>query len=220
MTKPRSRFLVLLVLILVAGCGGQRPAMDKGSTIGLVAKAPTPAAPKANAALPPGDFRSAHWGESAATVKTYENAKLEASAVEGLAYEDEIAGLKASILYQFVDDKLVLGAYVIHGRHVNDNLFINEYTTLQGLLKEKYGAPKVERMVWHSDLFKDNPAQWGTAVAAGALTYHTGWETPETKIDLILSGDNFKVNFGLQYRSKRLAGLEAAASKKGKLKGL
>jgi hypothetical protein len=221
MLKPRSRRLALLTsLLLACACGGQRPAMDKGSTIGPIAKAPASAAPKADAAPPPGDFRSAHWGDSAAAVKSYESAKLLEAAADGLAYDGETAGLKASILYQFVDDKLVSGGYVFNGRHVNTNLFINEYTALQGLLKEKYGAPKAEKMVWHSDLFRNDPAQWGTAVASGALTYFSAWETPETKITLVLTGDNFKVNFGLQYRSRRLENLEAAATRKGKLKGL
>lgn len=75
-------------------------------------------------------------------------------------------------------------------------------------------------MVRRDNLYKDDPSNWGIAVGSGRLSYFTEWQTPETKITLALSGDNFKVNFVLRYGSKRHEGLVDAKDKKRKVKDL
>jgi hypothetical protein len=211
-----------IVLVAGASCGRQRPAMDKGSTVASVsAGAKQKEVPKRPAAaLPPGDFRTAHWGDSKAAVKELEDAKLTAEAPDGLAYAGKVAGLDAGIVYQFVDDKLVAGGYVIEGKHANANIFIDECNELRALLREKYGKPTSDKMVWRDDLYKNDPSNWGIAVGSGRLSYFTEWQTPETKINLALSGDNFKINFVLRYGSKKYQGLFEATDKKRKLREL
>jgi len=224
MLGPRVALSVCFVaaLLVIASCGRQRPAMDKGSTVAAVsAGAKEKEVPKKRAApLPPGDFRTSRWGDSMAAVKELEDAKLTAEGPDALSYAGKVAGLDAGIVYQFADDKLVAGGYVIEGRHANANIFIDECNELRALLREKYGKPTSDKMVWRDDLYKNDPSNWGIAVGSGRLSYFTEWQTPETKINLALSGDNFKVNFVLRYGSKKYQGLLEATDKKRKLREL
>ncbi|GAH24772.1 unnamed protein product [marine sediment metagenome] len=42
------------------------------------------------------------------------------------------------------------------------------------------------------------------AISAGHLVYGSSWETSTTKIELMLWGDNYKINLTLFYTSKEL----------------
>ena len=44
----------------------------------------------------------------------------------------------------------------------------------------------------------------GLAISIGDLAYGASWETSTTKIDLMLSGDNYKIKLILSYISKEL----------------
>ena len=41
-------------------------------------------------------------------------------------------------------------------------------------------------------------------ISVGHLAYGNSWETPNTKISLMLSGDNYKIQLVLSYTSKEL----------------
>jgi hypothetical protein len=85
-----------------------------------------------------------------------------------LEYETSLNGTKATVLYYFHNNALYSTLYLVYP---NNNKYINEYTSLQKLLKEKYGKPSVDRKTFNSDLYKDDPSGWETAIAIGDLTY-------------------------------------------------
>jgi len=182
---------------------------------------PTPQPPeKRPAQRQDGDFRWSHWGENRTAVKASEEGASIEEGTEAISLKAEIAGLNSDVVYSFVDDRLVGGAYLINSPHMNANLYIDEFRTLKGLLTDKYGKPSVDRTAWSDDLYRNDPQHWGTAVSAGHVAFIAGWKQPETEIQLILRGDNFKVQLGAIYKSIKLAKLVESTSKKKALKGL
>jgi len=72
-----------------------------------------------------------------------------------------------------------------------------EKTKLATLLAEK------EAEFAHSLSILDEQSR-GLSISIGDLIYWISWETSTTKIDLMLSGDNYKINLILSYISKEL----------------
>ena len=88
-------------------------------------------------------------------------------------------------------------------------------------LTKKYGKPKMDFPgVWKNDLYKDDKSEWGFAVSLGHLAYGASWETSTTKIEIMLSGDNYKINLILSYFSKELEEWVKQTEEKEALKDL
>jgi len=104
-----------------------------------------------------------------------------------------------------LEDKLYYSGYFFTGKRTNRNLYINDYKKLKETLIKKYGKPKTDIPgLWKNDLYKDDKIIGGMAISVGHLTYGASWETPNTKIDIMLSGDNYKINLVVFYASKEL----------------
>ena len=69
---------------------------------------------------------------------------------------------------------------------------------------EKYGQPSEDEEFWRSNLYRDNPGDYGMAVAVGDLVKRTTWETDNTKIVLGITGDNFEIGVVIVYFSKEI----------------
>ena len=119
-------------------------------------------------------------------------------------------GLKATATYEFDDDKLYAAGYLIVEPHTNKTLYVNDYERLLNLLIEKYGAPKENDTYWHNDLYRDDPSEYGTAVAVGHLTRYALWNEPGVDIVILLDGDNFKIKLAVAYKDPEYDG-EAAS---------
>src|SRR3546814_4799907 len=96
---------------------------------------------------------------------------------------------------------LVKGSYIFTDEHSNNNAFVDDYNAISANLTVKYGKPSSHDAEWSSDLFKNDPSQWGTAVAAGYVTFSEFWDTGDTNIFHALTGDNFKVAHIIRYSS-------------------
>lgn len=117
-----------------------------------------------------------------------------------IAYEkDQIVGLPAAVVYCFDDDqKLWRGAYNFSGiEHTNKNLYLDDYYKIVDGLTKVYGSTSKNEPYWSDDLYKDNPDDWGFAVSFGDVSFVAEWETPETDILVVLSGDNYKIRLTL-----------------------
>ena len=158
------------------------------------------------------DFRNCKWGMTKNDVLKAEKLKasdLSYNEAQGMGSASSIASLSCQVLYIFAHDKLVRSKYYITESHSNNNLFVEQdYPKLKELLIKKYGPPVKEDTLWSNDLYKDSPQEWGMALVVGHLSFYCSWETEKTAIVLYLSGDNFKVNFGIEYSSKEWGGLE------------
>lgn len=147
------------------------------------------------------DFRNSDWG------MTKEEVRLAEGDVEwndnGDGYVDVVGMMNCIVGFGF-DSSGVLqtGVLDFSNDHTNDYLYISDFETLSSALKEKYGYIFDEKEVWLDDLFKNDKSQWGLAVASGQLMMMSTWENDRTTIQLILTGDNFKVSLGILYSDK------------------
>lgn len=169
------------------------------------------------------DFRKTKWGMTPAQVKASES--MDPTAQGGtetydliILYSVSVAGLNTQLGYHFVSNKLVSGAYIIQESYVNRNQHIADYNKIKEILTRKYGPPSTDDVVWNNDLFKDDPQNYGTAVATGHLAYQSTWETPDTEIKLTLRGENFKVLHGVMYEDKKSKSLIESREKAGEEK--
>jgi len=163
------------------------------------------------------DFRKAKWGMSKKDIKKTEKAKVVRDDNEVLAYDDKVSGMDVLIGYIFINDKLVRSKYVFLNKHTNKNDYISDFGTIKSSIIQKYGEPKEDEKYWNNDLYKNDYDDWGFAISLGHLSYYTVWETPITKIVLQLTGDNYKIDFGVQYGSVLLKTLEEEKVKEKKL---
>lgn len=153
-------------------------------------------------------FRRASWGDNRATVVASEESDPADEAEFVVAYTQKIAGLDALVFYTFVDDQLVRGKYAITQEHSNSASYLIDRESLLTLLRKKYGEPSSEEVFWTNDLYRDDPSEWGDAVAAGHLSMYSSWSDGRTDLVLGLSGDNYDVNLGIEYSSTALSALE------------
>lgn len=58
----------------------------------------------------------------------------------------------------------------------------------------------------------DYISDWGTAISLGHLVYYSTWETNETEIASILSGENYRISCVIEYSSRKLKDIEAKAA--------
>jgi len=157
------------------------------------------------------DFRKAKWGMSKEEVKHGESKEPISEGNNIFGYEDKVAGMECYIFYVFASNKLVRTRYYFIHKHSNRTDYINDYQSLQENLQKKYGQPIDDDRIWKNDLYKDDPSEWGMAVAIGHLIYQTQWTTDTTGILLHLSGDNYKIKLLIEYKSTQLHELEQKA---------
>jgi hypothetical protein len=159
------------------------------------------------------DFRDSTWGDSIESVK--ESAGEPAQSTEDtLVYKVSIKGLDAVLIYQFTAGKLTSAGYLFTESHSNKNLYISDYSTIHGLVNQKYGKPESNDAVWLNDLYRDDPSNYGTAVSIGHYVKQAIWETERTKIMHTLRGDNFEITHGINYLSKELESLSEETKEK------
>lgn len=159
------------------------------------------------------DFRHCHWGDSKDEVKQSENGKTvldESDSV--LLIADTLNGLKCSVFYLFVDDKLVRSRYTIEEKYSNTYIYIVKYEDLYNLLSTKYGKGKKSQTMFEP--YKSNPVNLGNGIALGKVHFLSSWKTKNSDISLLLTGNNFDITLAIEYTSIELAPLEAAQKQK------
>lgn len=159
------------------------------------------------------DFRKTNWGMSKEQVEATEDKESYAENDIMVAYRVEIDAKDFLCIYQFLEDKLFFSGYVFEGEHTNENDYIHDYKEIKEILIKKYGESDKkklkflynrEEIYWENDLFEKRESDWGMAVSIGHLSYSSIWETPTTRIELILDGDNYKISLRIRYTSKEL----------------
>lgn len=172
---------------------------------------------------PDKDFRVANWGDSKQLIKQLERRSDVIDEGDYLSFNDEVALLSCRVIYSFTDDKLSGGMYGFNIEHSNDNKYMDDYEELVDLLSNKYGEPirgGKDNAIWHDDFYQDDYSHWGLAISLGQLVFLSSWETPNSEISCILSGDNYEINLSILYKSKQFSDEDAKCKKQNKLKGL
>lgn len=72
------------------------------------------------------------------------------------------------------------------------------------MLRKKYGEPTEARDLWTDNVFKDDPNNYGTALATGSLMKASKWELDNTDIFHVVTGENFKVQHVIEFSAKQL----------------
>lgn len=159
-----------------------------------------------------GEYKGTKWGMSPEEVKTaIPDVEWQGRVI--LFYLDTLAQKDAAVIFIFTQDKLARVAIVFAEKYINRNNYILDYQELKEILSQKYGKPIEDKTYWKNNLYKDDPDDYGIAIAAGHLTLYAFWETSETKIDLECSGEKSKIGIKILYTSKRLKHLIDAAKK-------
>lgn len=148
-------------------------------------------------------FRGSSWGDSKEDVIALKGEP--APSKDGhFYYKSNSGGFVALVNYEFFNNKLSQGQYIMQEKHDHKGLYIADYGDLKGLLRKKYGDPLLDEAVWTNEKYKKDVKKRGDAVAAGHLKYHSRWETESTIIDHYLIGANGEISHGLFYKSKQL----------------
>ena len=151
------------------------------------------------------DFRKTNWGMSKEQVKATEDKKPDFENNIMLGYEVTINQNNFLCAYWFLEDKLYQSGYSLNETHTNKNDYIDDYKNFKEILIKKYGKPKIDKVTWKNDLYKNDEQDWGLAVSIGHLIYGTWWETSKTEpIGLVLKGEKYKISLTIGYYSKEL----------------
>jgi hypothetical protein len=189
--------------------------IDRSTTSSLTNVAPTPiiaptSVPTPTPTLIPQNisyvFRKVNWGMSKEQVVNNEG-KADTDNQNGyLMYIGKsINGTNTNILYVFNQNRLCSVMLTPELKHVNKNLYIDDYQSFKKVLIEKYGQPTLPiDMIWKNDLYKGDSNYYGMAVSAGHLKYTSSWDTTDTIIYETLRGDNFEVELNILYKSKTI----------------
>lgn len=95
-----------------------------------------------------------------------------------IVYDDvKAAGKAAQVFYLFENNVLnQIGIYFTES-HTNENLYINDFESVDDSLYEKYGEPiRDSEQFWLANTYKNNPDRWGFAVSIGDLVYGTEYK--------------------------------------------
>jgi len=131
-----------------------------------------------------------HWGDGPERLRTAVYGNIERDEQGKLIYLRNIHDHGVLEGYEFRQESLVRGQYIVLQRPLHAlNEFIGYYTSLKQALEGIYGEPSLDRVVWDNDVYQPLPDYWGVAVMIGHLHYHARWEVPEGTITLELTGN-------------------------------
>lgn len=157
------------------------------------------------------DFRKTNWGMSKTEVGEVETAaanEYEGKKSTGWYYNTKVGGLDCSVAYYYIGEKLAKAKYHFFDGDEED-VCIESYEELKGSLIRKYGELIEDEYVWIDDLYRDDLKNWGKAVKQEHLLCYANWETPTTRITIILKGDGVvSIDLEIWYRSKELRKFE------------
>ncbi len=158
------------------------------------------------------DFRKTNWGMSREEVAEAEDAlelQYGDSPFPGESYEAKVGGLDCYINYYYIGDKLTSAEYEFSYEATLEYLCINNYRHLKEKLMEKYGKAIEDEDIWIDDLFEDDPKNWGRAVTQNHLLRYAQWETPNTRITIVLGGGEYgNIPLKIKYRSQQIKEFE------------
>lgn len=172
------------------------------------------------------DFRQTAWGMTQAQVLATEASKpagMSEAAGELIVRYDgvKLDGFNCSVLYSFVQDRLVRARYVIRVEHTEPDLndFIGDYHAVEAALRIAQGQPENQKAVWQDDSLQEERISYldqdratpddilpsdrnvGLAVSKGFLQLYTIWSTPRTGILHVMTGSGGSILHQIEFRS-------------------
>lgn len=147
-------------------------------------------------------FRGYDWGTDRQMIIEKEGTP---GAEDGdyIAYQGEVGGRDCYIIFTFIDNKLKAGALQFTKKNTTELVYINDFKSLDDVLKERYGSPISSRSRFVIDrIMEDNEfISEGMKLATGAIGFQTEWELENLNIRHILQGNEFDISHNLVYFS-------------------
>lgn len=149
--------------------------------------------------------RNVEFGMSMDQVLKSEKEEPSQNEADSLAYIVSLNNHEYNLVYYFIDDKLYQVLYSFNEELANNNNYIDVYNDMKTKLSSKYGTALIDKQSWKDDIFKNDPDNYGLAIASGHLSYLAEWDTNSIQIGLLLSGEKYKINFFIMYSETNLA---------------
>ena len=146
------------------------------------------------------DTLQRHWGEGPERLRSVVAGPVQREEESALIYLRNMHDHGVLEGYEFRKGSLARGQYILIQQPLNGvNEFIGYYTALKEALRNAYGEPELDRVVWDNDLYHPLPDYWGVAVMIGHLRYQATWQTAEGTITLDLTGNRYS-RLSMEYR--------------------
>jgi hypothetical protein len=145
-------------------------------------------------------YKTAKWGMSKEQVRAeFKDMPIKDDG-GNLNFITAIDGNNVIVLFYFVNDMLYRVILGFQLDTSNNNNYIIKFNTLESLLIEKYGAPSKKVRRGSSNRYVTD----ADAISRGEGGYFNEWNTKESLITLMLSGDKSVLTLGIYYTCPKL----------------
>jgi hypothetical protein len=117
---------------------------------------------------------------------------------EIVSYRRDILDKRCLVEYVFIGARLVATRYHLLENYADKNRYLTDYARLKEHLVRSLGEPLRDESVWLDDRYRNDAAQWGTALSLGQLELRATWSRPDVELILTLAGGENRVAFGAQ----------------------
>jgi len=131
-------------------------------------------------------FRGMLWGMTKAQVKAAEKASLVYEDTDLLIFSDKQYGMPCNIIYLFFDDYLYVSSMTIDVELTDYLPYIQAFNSNKAELTAKYGNPTTDQVKWTNNKYKNDPAQWGTALKEGHVSFYCEWNLKQVIVSSTL----------------------------------
>jgi hypothetical protein len=166
------------------------------------------------------DFRDTEWGMSSEQVQSLEKTEPVYPKKDTLTFKGKVAGKRVDIVYAFKNDKLKTGIYIFTEKHINNNVYLQNYEKTNEFLDLKYGNPVSRKVSWSNELYKEKKGYYGLAVSLGHLALESTWNKEKTTIVHTLSGTNNTIEHSISYFDKSSLDIQTEKFENEEMKGL
>lgn len=149
-------------------------------------------------------FRNVSWGVDQRAVLASESQTPTEVSADLVVFTTTLLSMEAILVFRFLNGRLYQGKYAVTEDFSNRTQYVWKRQELFDLLSRKYGKPSSDDLYWHGDLYRDDPREWGMAVATGDLSYFTNWRTSTTDVWLALDGNDYSCRLAVEYSSLAL----------------
>lgn len=147
-----------------------------------------------------GVLRGFIWGLPPTVILENEKGTFMAEQNGALFYLDYIRGLKSTIAYDFLQDKLYRAQIFIEQKYVDPQDRLEDLLVIQQDLTKRYGEPVSQEFRWEKETEKEWPQAWGWAVLRGELFITMIWQDAETQVTAYLGAkERLKPLFTVTY---------------------
>ena len=184
-------------------------ALRKDSSAQEIPK-PTPVEVKTSAlqstSLDPNGYKDVHWGMTMRDTREYlvDNDNVDEYEIQplnnGFEYQGTIAAVKATLAYQFDNDRLYIVRLAPKVKAISRFDFLDSFEEYQNTLEAKYGKPS------RSGFHKIDEQYLNTieSIQLGFAKKYALWEFERTYIVLVLAGHNKRLDIHITYVSRAI----------------